>query len=202
MDSGDWMATKIFQDYKPPWKRRFPTRNDPAGRTPSSVVSTRFAFTPLVFIPSSSLHSTKPIQVPAMNPPKTGDLDYIHFLVAAQKEFTCTEASRSYPEEEDAPAHDAFTRLLQRRPPTRGIPRSRKISMPKRRGAAQPHLDVDPGLPAVGAAPSGDGDQLLRVENRNYSRSDPGVFGRPDPRSALKCVSPNANLFSFSRRNC
>ncbi len=53
-----------------------------------------------------------------MNPPKTGGLDYIHFLVAAQKEFTCTEAARSYPEEEDGPSHDAFTRLLQRRPPS------------------------------------------------------------------------------------
>ena len=52
-----------------------------------------------------------------MNPPKVDDLDYIHFLVAAQKEFTCTEAARSHPEEEDGPAHDAFTRLLQRRPP-------------------------------------------------------------------------------------
>lgn len=52
-----------------------------------------------------------------MNPPKVDDLDYIHFLVAAQKEFTCTEAARSSPEAEDAPAHDAFTRLLQRRPP-------------------------------------------------------------------------------------
>ncbi len=61
-----------------------------------------------------------------MNPPKTGGLDYIHFLIAAQKEFTCTEAARSYPEEEDGPAHDAFTRLLQRRPLTRGIPRERR----------------------------------------------------------------------------
>lgn len=52
-----------------------------------------------------------------MNPPKVDDVDYIHFLVAAQKEFTCTEAARSHPEEEDGPAHDAFTRLLQRRPP-------------------------------------------------------------------------------------
>jgi hypothetical protein len=56
-----------------------------------------------------------------MNPPKVDDLDYIHFLVAAQKAFTCTEASRSHPDEDAAPAHDAFTRLLQRQPPTRGI---------------------------------------------------------------------------------
>lgn len=53
-----------------------------------------------------------------MNPPKVDDLDYIHFLIAAQKVFTCTEAARSQPASEDAPAHDAFTRLLQRRPPT------------------------------------------------------------------------------------
>jgi len=52
-----------------------------------------------------------------MNPPKVDDLDYIHFLVAAQKLFTCTEASRSHPDGDTAPAHDAFTRLLQRQPP-------------------------------------------------------------------------------------
>lgn len=53
-----------------------------------------------------------------MNPPKVDDLDYIHFLIAAQKVFTCTEAARSQPDsgQETAPAHDAFTRLLQRRP--------------------------------------------------------------------------------------
>jgi putative transposase len=52
-----------------------------------------------------------------MNPPKCDDLDYIHFLIAAQKVFTCTEAARCAPEEERAPAHDAFTRLLPRQPP-------------------------------------------------------------------------------------
>jgi hypothetical protein len=29
-----------------------------------------------------------------MNPPRCDDLDYIHFLIAAQKVFTCTEAAR------------------------------------------------------------------------------------------------------------
>ena len=55
-----------------------------------------------------------------MNPPKVNDLDFIHFLIAGQKVFTCTEAARSQPEDEGeaGPAHDAFTRLLQRRPPT------------------------------------------------------------------------------------
>jgi len=52
-----------------------------------------------------------------MNPPKADELDYIHFLIAAQKVFTCTEAARSVPESPDPPAHDAFTRLLKREPP-------------------------------------------------------------------------------------
>jgi hypothetical protein len=51
-----------------------------------------------------------------MNPPKCDELDYIHFLIAAQKVFTCTEAARCQPEGK-GPAHDAFTRLLERQPP-------------------------------------------------------------------------------------
>ena len=52
-----------------------------------------------------------------MNPAKCDALDYIHFLVAAQRSFTCQEAARCQPEDAAAPAHDAFTRLLQREPP-------------------------------------------------------------------------------------
>jgi hypothetical protein len=48
----------------------------------------------------------------AMNPPKCDAVDYIHFLIAAQRVFTCTEAARCQPTGENAPAHDAFTRLL------------------------------------------------------------------------------------------
>ena len=51
------------------------------------------------------------------SPPRCDDLDYIHFLIAAQKVFTCTEAARCASEGERTPAHDAFTRLLQRQPP-------------------------------------------------------------------------------------
>jgi hypothetical protein len=51
-----------------------------------------------------------------MNPAQCDALDYIHFLVAAQKSFSCTEAARCQPREEGAPAHDAFTRLLRRQP--------------------------------------------------------------------------------------
>lgn len=52
-----------------------------------------------------------------MNPAKCSDQDYIHFLVAAQQVFSAVEAARSHPDGEHRPAHDAYTRLLQRLPP-------------------------------------------------------------------------------------
>ena len=52
-----------------------------------------------------------------MYPPRCDDLGYIQSLVAAQKIFTCIEAAKCYLEDEDSPAHDALTRLLQRQLP-------------------------------------------------------------------------------------
>ncbi len=52
-----------------------------------------------------------------MNPPKCSDEDYINFVVATPKQLTATEAARVQPESLDAPAHDAFTRLLERLEP-------------------------------------------------------------------------------------
>ena len=52
-----------------------------------------------------------------MNAPKCTEYDYINFLVAAQQVFSAVEAARSHPESEERPAHDAYTRLLQRLPP-------------------------------------------------------------------------------------
>jgi putative transposase len=52
-----------------------------------------------------------------VNAPKVDERDYIHFLVAAQQVFTTTEAARIRAEEPNAPAHDAYTRLLKRIPP-------------------------------------------------------------------------------------
>ena len=52
-----------------------------------------------------------------MNPPKCNEMDYINFLIAAQQVFSHVEAARTHPVEEQAPAHDAYTRLLKRLPP-------------------------------------------------------------------------------------
>jgi putative transposase len=52
-----------------------------------------------------------------MMPSKVDDSDYIDFLIASQRVFTCTEAARSQPSKADPsemPAHDAFNRLLER----------------------------------------------------------------------------------------
>lgn len=53
-----------------------------------------------------------------MNRPRCDDLDYIQFLVAAQTAYSNTEAARCDPRPEaERPAHDAYTRLLERQPP-------------------------------------------------------------------------------------
>ena len=50
-----------------------------------------------------------------MNPPKCDELDYINFLIAAQKVFSNTEAAKCHPAADgEGPAHDAYTRLLHR----------------------------------------------------------------------------------------
>jgi len=72
-----------------------------------------------------------------MNPPKCDDLDYIHFIIAAQKAFTCTEAARCQPQGEKTPAHDAFTRLLQRQPPNTEALRQETKAFWGREGAGE-----------------------------------------------------------------
>ena len=49
-----------------------------------------------------------------MNAPRATSDDYIAFLVATPGEGTATEMARCQPLAPDAPAHDAFTRLLNR----------------------------------------------------------------------------------------
>jgi hypothetical protein len=55
-----------------------------------------------------------------MNPPRVRAEDYIDFLIATPDAASATEAARVQPPRPDAPAHDAFTRLLQRLEPDPG----------------------------------------------------------------------------------
>ncbi len=52
-----------------------------------------------------------------MNAPKCQAEDCINFLVASPRAVSGTEAARAQPAQDDAPAHDAFTRLLHRLEP-------------------------------------------------------------------------------------
>ena len=49
-----------------------------------------------------------------MNLPKFDEYDYINFLIATPKVFSCTEAERVQPDTENPPSHDAVTRFLRR----------------------------------------------------------------------------------------
>src|SRR5215208_6058670 len=49
-----------------------------------------------------------------MNAPKCNEYDYIDFLIATPRVYTCTEAARVQPDENDAPSHDAINRFLLR----------------------------------------------------------------------------------------
>lgn len=53
-----------------------------------------------------------------MNPPKCNEYDYINFLIAAQKVYSCVEAERVQPNRANSPAHDAVNRLLHRLEPS------------------------------------------------------------------------------------
>ncbi|PPT10049.1 hypothetical protein CKA32_000498 [Geitlerinema sp. FC II] len=52
-----------------------------------------------------------------MNPPKYTAFDYINFLIGTQKAYSCSEAERVHPTSENAPSHDAITRMLHRLEP-------------------------------------------------------------------------------------
>jgi len=43
-----------------------------------------------------------------MNQPKYTAIDYINFLIATQKAYSCSEAARVQPEGADPPSHDAI----------------------------------------------------------------------------------------------
>jgi FOG: Transposase and inactivated derivatives len=52
-----------------------------------------------------------------INPAKCSEFDYINFLIASSRVFSCTEASKCSFFDSNSPAHDSFTRLLERQPP-------------------------------------------------------------------------------------
>ncbi|TYT73963.1 IS701 family transposase [Desulfobotulus mexicanus] len=62
-----------------------------------------------------------------MNPPKFSEYDYMAFLTASPKIFTCTEVERVLQEQKNAPAHDSINRLLHRLTPSASALRNEAI---------------------------------------------------------------------------
>lgn len=134
-----------------------------------------------------------------MNAPKCNEYDYIDFLIATPKVYSCTEAARVQPDEDDAPAsHDSFTRLLQRLEPSSedlwkesrhqvsfgtGIlvlddstldkPYARKIDLVSRHWSGK-HKDVVSGINLITLLWS-DGDRHIPCDYRIYDKASDGL---------------------------
>jgi len=132
-----------------------------------------------------------------VNAPKCNEYDYIDFLIATPKAYSCTEAARVQPEEDSA-AHDSFTRLLQRLEPSSeqlwsesclqvsvntGIlvlddstldkPYARKIELVSRHWSGK-HKDVVSGINLITLLWS-DGDRHIPCDYRIYDKATDGL---------------------------
>jgi putative transposase len=144
-----------------------------------------------------------------MNPPKCTEQDYINFLVAAQRVFSTVEAARSHPEGEQRPAHDAYTRLLQRLPPdsealwvevapcitpTTGMlvlddttldkPYASQMSLVTRHWSGKQHAVVQ-GINLISLVWT-DGDAVLPCDFRLYHKADDGLSKNDHFRALLE----------------
>lgn len=133
-----------------------------------------------------------------MNTPKCTEHDYINFLVAAQQVLSTVEAARSHPESERQPAHDAYTRLLQRLPPdsealwsevqgcidlNKGLliiddttldkPYASKMALVSRHWSGK-HHEVVQGINLISLVWS-DGDTCLPCDYRLYNKTEDGL---------------------------
>jgi putative transposase len=133
-----------------------------------------------------------------MNRPRCTDTDYIDFLVATPRAVSCVEAARVQPRRADAPAHDAFTRLLHRLEPdpaalwreveplvdrARGVliaddstldkPYAEKMELVHRHWSGKHHAVVE-GINLITLLWT-DGDRLIPVDYRVYDKPNDGI---------------------------
>jgi hypothetical protein len=133
-----------------------------------------------------------------MNAPRCTDTDSVDFLVATPRIVSCRDAARVQPRRADAPAHDAFTRLLHRLEPdpatlwqevaplvdrSRGVlivddstldkPYARKIDLVTRHWSGKHHAVVA-GINLITLLWI-DGDWLIPVDYRIYDKPHDGI---------------------------
>jgi hypothetical protein len=162
-----------------------------------------------------------------MMPSKVDDSDYINYLIAAQRSFTCTEAARSQPHRSnpsEMPAHDSFNRLLERsfdrnslwneaRPlvnPNDGIlvlddttldkPYAEKIELVTYHWSGK-HHDVVLGINLVTTLWT-DGDRLIPCDFRVYDKpmGENGPFGGKDKNEHFRDMLTTAKARGFTPR--
>jgi hypothetical protein len=147
-----------------------------------------------------------------MNPAKCTEYDYIHFLVAAQYAFSASEAARSHPDTPSPPAHDAYTRLLQRLPPdsealwtevsacidpSKGLliiddttldkPYAHNMALVTRHWSGK-HHEVVQGINLVSLVWS-DGDSCLPCDYRVYNKGQDGINKNQHFRAMLRLAA-------------
>jgi putative transposase len=132
------------------------------------------------------------------NAVKCHDTDYIDFLIASPRHFSCSEAARVQPQSDHEPAHDSFTRLLRRLEPdpetlwaearpmvdaeggllvvddsTLDKPYCRKIELVGRHWSGK-HRKVVCGINLISAVWT-DGDRVIPVDYRLYDKVNDGL---------------------------
>jgi DDE superfamily endonuclease len=130
-----------------------------------------------------------------MNAPRCNEESYIQFLVASQGRVSCSEAARVQPRSPAAPAHDSFSRLLNRLEPdpdalwaeaepaverARGVlvlddstldkPYAKKIDLVTHHWSGK-HRKTVPGINLITLLWT-DGDRKVPVDFRLYSKAD------------------------------
>ncbi len=133
-----------------------------------------------------------------MNAARCSDEDYIQFLLASPRMVSATEAARVQPRHARAPAHDAFTRLLQRLEPDpatlwhevegqvereRGVlvlddstldkPYARKMELVHRHWSGKHHAVVD-GINLISMVWT-DGDAIVPCDWRVFDKPHDGI---------------------------
>jgi putative transposase len=131
----------------------------------------------------------------SVNAPRCSDHDYVQFLIASPATFSCTEAAKVQPRSPFAPAHDSFTRLLNRIEPdperlwdeaeplldrAKGVlviddstldkPHAKKIPLVTRHWSGKPH-DVVLGINLITLLWT-DGDRKIPCDYRIYNKAD------------------------------
>jgi putative transposase len=158
-----------------------------------------------------------------MNRPRCTDTDYVDFLVATPRAVSGTEAARVQPRRPDAPAHDAFTRLLHRLEPDpatlwhevapliergRGVlivddttldkPYAKKIELVHRHWSGKHHAVVD-GINLITLVWS-EGESLIPCDWRVFDKPNDGMtkndhFGAMVLTAGQRGFTPECVLF-------